>query len=150
MLMRKHYQRDDDGELKSPPVVEKVEIQHTGVSPKQCFSMRRVRQGQSEGWLEVDEKNGEILLNTDPEVLHYAIIRGPGRWCCHCGEKLLDDMTGVKAREHITEKHVGEVSPSADNPTGYRHNDGYYCMLDAKQHKKWIRPANATVSHFRG
>lgn len=82
------------------------------------FSPRVIRKAVAEGWGAWDEKSMVLTINTEGEqVVKYKAVCYPGRWCCHCGEKLEDDdnsvVTGAKARAHVAEKHAGESPPAS-------------------------------------
>jgi hypothetical protein len=78
---------------------------------------------------------GSITLHSENRGdVRFNIIRGPGRWCAHCGIKLEDDdelgiMSGVKARAHVATQHAGEASPDPKAPAGYSCPRDYLCEL---------------------
>jgi len=56
----------------------------------------------------------------------FTILREPGHYCCHCGEKLPEndgqaDEDGLTVgAKHVQENHAGVPSPDPNNPAGYR------------------------------
>ena len=112
-----------------------MEVKHTGISDAQHFATQLVEQGTSEGWMSLGHRQLTIHTVEGQEDLSYAIIRGPGRYCCHCGEKLPDDATGATARLHIHEAHGDEPSPDPHHPAGYAYLRYYDCVLDTAQHE---------------
>lgn len=135
MLLKRHYKRGAEGNLLSPASLASVEVFHAGVNPEQHFSSGLIDAGVLEGWISLGQ--GKITLHTKPENLVYAMKRTPGRYCCHCNEKLPDDATGEAARSHVKLFHPGETSPDPQNPSGYCMLNHYQCVLDASQHDKW-------------
>lgn len=120
-----------------PPLAH-VELRHTGTTAGQNFSGGLVEAALREGWMTVSP--GKITLHVQPEELVYSITRMPGRYCCHCAEKLPDDATGELARAHVGGLHAGVPSPDAQHPAGYCMLNHYECVLDATQHERWKAP----------
>lgn len=135
MYLKRHYARAEDGEITQPPRITALEVLHTGVSAKQKFSTGFIDWGVQAGFMTLSK--GAIILHTEPEELNYKILKGPGRYCCHCGEKLDDDAIGEIARLHVKQRHEAKTSPDATNPAGYVMRSSYKCVLDAKQHERW-------------
>jgi YgiT-type zinc finger domain-containing protein len=135
-----------EGDVLNPPPVDHFQIKHTGVKPEQNFSQKMIEAGQVAGFLTISK--GELILHAKPEDLHYTIVRGPGYYCCHCGEQIVDANQFVKDEEgepteqtigmlHVEEAHDGKESPDPNNPSGYRRVHGYETVLEEKQHKKF-------------
>jgi len=140
MLLKRHYVRDSKGEIVQPPKVSHLEVKHTGIAPEQNFSTRLVEALAALGFLSLSR--GKIVLHAQPEDLNYTIKRGPGHYCCHCGEALPEAASivspGVTAgMKHVAEKHPGKPSPDASNPAGYMRLNEYECVLDTGQHGKY-------------
>jgi hypothetical protein len=112
-----------------------VWVEHTGARPEQNFSGGLIEAGVSEGWMSLTK--GKLILHVKPEELVYTITRAPGRYCCHCGEKLPDDATGEMARAHLAEKHKQQKSPDPSNPAGYCMLNHYECVLEEALHEKY-------------
>jgi hypothetical protein len=127
--------RKPEGICLNPPPLDHVVVRHTGTAPEQKFSAQTVEIGTREGWLRV--RDGRIVLDVKPEALVYTIRRAPGRYCLHCGEKLLDDEKGALARAHVAQEHPGLASPDPSNPAGYEALHAFECVLDAAQHEKF-------------
>ncbi len=123
------------GACLNPPPLDYVSCAHTGVSPEQNFSAGLINAALSEGWATISK--GVLTLHVVPEDLIYTIKRMPGRYCCHCGEKLPDDSTGELARGHVATAHPGAESPDPSNPAGYCMTSAYECVLDAAQHERF-------------
>ena len=128
MLLKRIHRHDPNG-LKRP-VVSGVIVKRICANGKQKFSVKVVKTGIAEGWMFLSEKL--ITIKTPQGDMKWKIIAGPGRYCCHCGEKLMDDQTGAAAREHVKAKHAGKKSPDAEHPAGYRMNNYYDCELEVK------------------
>lgn len=106
--------------------------------PKQRFSGGLVEAAVAEGWMTVGQ--GKVVIHCalpaptgesfHPADLTYRIVRIPGRYCCHCGEKLPDDATGELARAHVAREHAGQRSPDRENPSGYGMVNAYECERD--------------------
>ena len=95
---------------------------------QQKFTENFLTGGEAEGWLV--RKGAKITIHgLDGDVV-FAIKQEPGRYCCHCGEKLPDDGDGKAARKHVAEKHAGKTSPDAENPSGYVMQNYYNCALE--------------------
>ena len=125
------------GVLLNPPPLEHIQLQHTGTTPEQNFSVGLVEKGQEEGWIAI--KDGQLILYGLPENLIYDIKRFPGRYSCFDGIKLPDDEddSGKLARAYLAEHHPGEASPDPENPAGYYKLNSYECVLSAGQHAKF-------------
>jgi len=130
----------------NPPPVDHFLVKHTGVNPEQNFSEKLIRAGQTEGFLTMS--GGRLILHSKPENLQYKILRGPGYYCCHCGKELPDANLFIKddqgeptdrtfGMEHVEQVHSGKKSPDSNNPAGYRRVNGYECVLEEGQHKKF-------------
>lgn len=124
LLKRKHY-HDPNG-LKAP-VVSGIEIKRMCASGKQKFTEKLVKQGIEERWLSKNETT--ITIHDQGGDVVFNILRAPGRYCCHCSEKLQDDATGEAARAHVATEHPGETSPDPYNPSGYELISYYDCEL---------------------
>jgi len=127
MYLQRQYKHDPKG-VKSP-VVSGVKIKRISANGKQNFSSKLVKVAQAEGWLSVNDTH-IILHDDDLGDINFKIVRSPGRYCCHCGEKLIDDPTGEAAREHVAQKHSGKKSPDTNNPSGYEMIAHYECVVD--------------------
>ncbi len=131
MLLKRIY---DHADPKAPKLAH-IECRHSGTHAAQNFSRRLVEAAVSEGWMTLSR--GKLTLHAKPEDLTYTIKRGPGHYCCHCGEKLESDATGAGARTHIAEKHAGSESPDKQWPHGYAVLNAYECVLNPAQHAKF-------------
>ena len=109
------------------PVLADVEVLRAGA--KQKFPAQFVTQAALEGWLRLVPVPGggsKFALTTTPPV-SYRIVRGPGRYCCHCGVLLSDEEA---ARAHVATKHAGKPSPDAQNPSGYERINHFDCVKE--------------------
>lgn len=124
----------EEGAILNPPTeLDYVEVKHTGTTPDQHFSRPLIEAAIAEGWATLSR--GSLILHVQPEELIYSVKRMPGRYCCHCSDKLLDDATGEAARKHIVLSHSGLISPDPSNPSGYEMIDYYDCELMEEQHQ---------------
>ena len=105
----------------------KVRVDKLPLTDVQKFSLNIITGGQSEGWLE--REGSTITLHGLDEDHQFTILQEPGRYCCHCGEKLQDDLDGAAARKHIADLHSGLTSPDEENPSGYVMQNYYNCKL---------------------
>lgn len=118
------------------PALAGVDVVHTGATPQQNFSTTLVTDFLRLRLMEID---GAVLtLHTQSKPLRYTILREPGRWCLHCGEKLADDENGELARLHVALNHA-DAAPIEDNPAGYIWHKYFECVLDADQHARFAR-----------
>ena len=146
MYLKRIYKPNDDPE--AAPELDYISLGHTGFSPEQNFSVKLVTGLLEQGIMEIS--GDELIFHVHPEDLHYEILRTPGRYCLHCGEKLTDDATGQMARLHIAQEHAGEESPDPGNPSGYVAINYFECRLDAQQHAKFQKlPGQVAVSFPR-
>jgi len=125
LLKKKHY-HDPNG-LKAP-VVSGIIVKRLSADGKQRFSPKLVKTGQDEKWLTKTETT--ITIHDQGGDIVFTIRRVPGRYCCHCQEKLIDDATGEAARAHVVTEHAREDSPDANNPSGYELLTYYDCDLE--------------------
>jgi len=114
-----------------------VAIGDTGVRREQNWSPKMVKQLEDLGVLELT--GDSLILSAHPEPLVYKVLKMPGRYCLHCGDKLVDNVDGSMARAHVASSHPGEKSPDPENPSGYVCINAFQCMLDAEQHDKYSR-----------
>ncbi len=142
MLLKRLYRRkpiEDGGDLllneAGEPMLEAIELRHTGVSKEQNFSTRLVITGIENGWMHL--AGDELVFKVRPEPLKYRVSRHPGRYCDHCGEKLSDDDRGELARLHVLTFHLGKPPPNAANPSGYMRINHFECVLDPEQHRRY-------------
>ena len=103
-------------------------VRATRLSDTQVFSPNMIAGGIAEGWLEATDKTITIH-STDGDIV-YNIVKKPGRYCCHCDDKLIDDATGEAAREHVAKKHAGKQSPDPENPSGYKMRNYTKCEVN--------------------
>lgn len=129
-----------------PPELDYIAVAHTGTSRKQNFSTSLVTEYVTLGLMEIHD--GELFFKTHPETLRYKILRQPGRYCLHCGEKLSDDEKGELARLHVAMKHKGKTSPDVNQPSGYTSLTYFECELDEKQHEKYKAEPGTLMFEF--
>jgi hypothetical protein len=134
-----------EGACLNPPPFKGIAIGHTGIDAEQNFSERLVRGAVKEGWMTLSK--GKLVLHSMTDDLSYAIKRGPGRFCSHCGCELDTDKD---AQAHVASVHAGAKSPDAQNPAGYEKVDGYECVLAADQHKKYRSDGSPVHKFHRG
>lgn len=111
-----------------PLTVSGIIVKRLSSDGKQKFSSKLVKTGQDEKWL--TKKATTITIHDQEGDIVFNINRIPGRYCCHCGEKLIDDATGEAARTHVAAEHADEVSPDRNNPSGYELLTYYDCELE--------------------
>lgn len=115
------------------PVVRIRRLPSNGI---QQIPTRTFEAGRAAGWLEYDPGAGRAVLHGVDGDVFFDVTHIPGRYCCHCGEKLEDDdhapVPGTAAREHVAAKHIGVPSPSPDKwPAGYKCYRSYCFVLRA-------------------
>ena len=103
------------------PPVAYLEIQRLGA--RQHIPPKTIGRPELEGIIVLDEEAETITIKTELGSLVLNVERVPGRYCCHCGDKLLDDdlapRSGAEARKHVAEHHAGMSSPDKQNQSGY-------------------------------
>lgn len=119
-----------------PPKVAWLQLNHTGGAPEQNFSTDFVTEQLKNGFMELSGSVLTFFVAHDGQdvALTYQVLRAPGRYCLHCGEKLEGDETGELARLHVALKHAGAASPDTSNPAGYVWLKHFECVLNAEQH----------------
>lgn len=137
MLLKRIYK--DSGEF------DYISLAHTGIQAEQNFSVGLVTRGVSDGYIDVI--GDTLTLKAVPENLGYAVRRQPGRYCLHCGEKMIDDDGGQMARLHVALRHKDAPAP-AGNPAGYEKINHFDCVLDADQHEKYRVKEKARAPNF--
>jgi hypothetical protein len=120
---------------KSDGTLDYVSCADTGTTPEQNFSVDLVVGAMEQGWMSLE--GNQLLVSVEPEVLRYEVLRQPGRYCCHCDEKLQDDEKGNLARLHVASKHRGQASPDPNSPAGYVKLNHFACRLNAEQHERF-------------
>jgi len=121
------------------PKMVGIDVIDTGFSQEQNFATSLVTDFVSLGIMELKGKH--ITLKSSKDKLKYTILREPGRWCLHCGEKLSDDQNGEMARLHIAMNHKGVASPDPNTPSGYEWLTYFECVLDESQHNRYRKGA---------
>lgn len=112
MRLKKHYDRATLS--RKQPTVTHVDVQHSTKIWKP--SKKIVERGVFEGWLELARGTLTIKTGKDVPDVRYKILAPPGTYCCHCGEKVGNQ---IEARAHVKAEHAGTPSPSAQHPAGY-------------------------------
>lgn len=152
MYLKRFYKNPEEirdapeGEKQTVAKLDYISLGHTGHSPEQNFSTSLVVEMLTAGIMEIHDS--ELFFKVHPETLRYTTKRVPGKYCCHCGEKLPDDAAGDMARLHVATKHAGHTSPSKANPAGYEAIHYYECVLDAKQHAEFKKKAGEAATRF--
>lgn len=124
LLKRKHYH--DEAGIKAP-VVSGIIVKRLPVSGKQKLSPKLIKTGQNEKWL--SKGQDKITIHAEGGDVVFDVVSEPGRYCCHCGEKLADDATGEAARSHVSAEHSGKKSPDKRNPSGYEMRNYFDCKV---------------------
>lgn len=91
MRLKRHFHHDTDAprttgdrvplrldEQTGKPILSHIEVQHTGTTRDQHFSVDLVAAGLAEGWLSI--AGGKLTLHAQPEDLVYTILRVPGKY----------------------------------------------------------------------
>lgn len=98
------------------------------------FSPRLVQRGAEEGWLSLMQ--GKIVLHGPKHDVSYRIKKGPGAYCCNCGEKIgagpsIDPRVCSQRIKHV-EACCGKAAHTVDAqyPAGYRCDNYYDCKLE--------------------
>lgn len=110
--------------------IEKPQVSHIEVlsaSREWKVSDSVIEKGVREGWLTLGD--GRVTLKTGAADVVYRIMRLPGHYCCFCEEKIEDDGRGTQARKHIVMHTL--PSPDANNPSGWRKDNFYFCVLES-------------------
>ena len=105
-----------------PPVVTHVKILRAG--PRWRIPAQVVAEATAEGWMTLAD--GIVTLKAYPPV-RYKVLRGPGLYCCHCGQAQTD-RHAVQA--HLLAEHRGKASPDAENPSGYARLNYFDCVKE--------------------
>lgn len=100
-------------EVKSAPRVQKI-------------STKLAEQMVSQGLMTLGNYRVTIKTHADEPDLEYRIASGPGYYCCHCNATLGGEREG---RSHVEAEHKGAESPDPNNPSGYRRDLCYTCVL---------------------
>ena len=145
MILKRVYKAPESGQA---PELDYIALGHTGTQPEQHFSVGLVTEMLTKGFMEIDEAANQLIFHTHPVDLVYAIVRRPGRYCLHCGEKLADDQGGELARLHVAQYHNGVASPDPDQPGGYEAINYFDCMLDAEQHARYQKHPDQFAVEF--
>lgn len=108
------------------------------------FSTKFVKEAQAQGWLTLDyvqeaageqPTTGKLTIHGEDGNVVFNVVRGPGRYSCHGGEKLPDDdhtnTPGKLAQEYVAKHYAGIASPDTQNPAGYVCPRFYNCELEA-------------------
>lgn len=144
MLMKRLYDQNARGKKR----ISGVRLVHSGTSPEQKWTTKKVDMLESLGLMSVGP--GRLTLHAEHGDVNYEVSKQPGRWCCHCGQKLIDDADGAAARAHVKAEHDGKKSPDKENPSGYRMSHSYETVIDAKDHKQFSLKPRAVAAAKRG
>jgi hypothetical protein len=130
--------------------VTHMQVQHTGLSPRQNFSDKLVEQGVDQGWIALD---GRLLtLLAEPESLRYTVLRRPGYYCRSTGE-LIPLSERAMRRLAVRQLDAPRAEALAWLASGglaaddYEVTLAYECELDAEQHSRFraVRDAAGNV-----
>lgn len=135
-----------DKEPIAPPKIDYISLGHTGTDPEQHFRTDMVTEMVEKGFMKIS--GDELIFYLYPETLYYEILRRPGRYCCHCGQKLPDDTKGELARLHIAEYHAGTASPNPEHPAGYEWITYFDVVLNKDQHEQYRKSGHPAVLKF--
>lgn len=141
MLLKRIYTpSESEG---APPALDYVALADTGTHAEQNFSIQLVTKGLTEGWMLIE--GDRLLLDVEPEVLEYRIVRHPGRYCTLCKQKLEGDESGALARLHVASQHPGQPLGS------YEYLRHFECVLNAEQHARfqYKGPQTRRAFHLR-
>lgn len=94
----------------------------------QNFSKGLVDEGIGGGWLST--QRGKIILHGSKGDVPFTVLRGPGTYCCTCGEMLPEGTTAAAAAANIEHTSAHGPSPDPTNPAGYRTDNFFACALD--------------------
>lgn len=135
MELKRLYQRGADGTLvrDEKDLAKCIGVQVKRMGLKQKFSPDLIAAATAEGWLTMAA--GKITIKHTEGEITFDVVRKPGRYCCHCGEKLAGrdiDPGGAMARAHVAAKHSGETSPDPENPSGYMVTAAYKGVQDGE------------------
>lgn len=119
MLLKRLYDHSDP----KNPKVRGVRVLRAGAGWN--ISPDLLQRGAYEGWLSLAK--GQVVLEAEGQALRYRVNRGPGYYCCHCGEAVDD---GPSARAHIAAEHASQASPDPSNPAGYCRINHYECVRE--------------------
>jgi hypothetical protein len=133
MELKRIYAKDAEGKLlraRGDYIVTGVHLRHAG--PAQKFSQEQLDEGLRVGYVVMDASTIEVRgVNA---TARYRVLRAPGFYCCHCGEKLEGDPRSVEdcrknaaRKAHVAASHPGVPSPDPQNPAGYRGATTYEC-----------------------
>ena len=126
MLLKRKHSHDPYG--LSAPAVTGIQVKRLSADGKQKFSPKLVKTGQDERWL--TKGDNTITIHDQEGDIVFNILRAPGRYCCHCQEKLPDDPKGEAAQKHVAKEHKNQESPDLANPAGYEMINYYDCELE--------------------
>ena len=138
MRLKRLYEHVPDGS--APHGVHKITqapLRVSGVRVLETKRLQRLSQnvidgGAREGWLSMGR--GVITLHgVDGDVV-YHIVRTPGGYCCHCEApveivRTIDADGLTLGARHVRDVHGGAPSPDTSNPSGYRDEPYYTCVL---------------------
>jgi hypothetical protein len=80
--------------------------------------------GEAEGWL--TRSKGLITIHGEKGDVALRVVRTPGHYCCTCEERFDDSGS---AQQHVKRYHPDGKSPDPQNPSGYRRDNAYECVL---------------------
>lgn len=92
------------------------------------FSTKFVQEGAVEGWITLGA--GKVTLHLSDGDVAYRILRGPGAYCLHCGERIGrgagNPAETARRRDYIGQCQQGPGEPRPD----YEVADYFDCELE--------------------
>jgi len=139
LTLRKHADRSGPEPTYGPDGKPETPWPLTGVSivgdppPVHHFPKDMVTKAVGEGWMSLSQ--GRIVIHTiDRGDIPYRIIRTPGAYCCHCGQRIGDGPAATPAEADRRRSHTdrccdGEPHPP-EWPGGYEVINHFDCELE--------------------
>lgn len=106
------------------PVLVGISITKLPKNGIQHFTQKLLDTLLQDGFLTMGK--GKLTLETMVDAVEFKVLRTPGYYCCHTGEKLDGEK---EARAHIKARFAGKASPCKNNPSGYSKDNFYTCQL---------------------
>lgn len=136
-LYLKRLHEHPDPEKPDPATAKVCGVKVIRANARHNFSPDLVQKACAEGWMTLGQ--GKITIHGHNRELVYRILRGPGRYCCHCKQELVDagewadaEKTKTKGQVHVATQHPDTPSPDSNYPAGYDWILHFECELESE------------------
>ena len=110
-----------EGEISAPTGIQIMKFPRAN---RHNWGSRMLERHIKAGFMSMTKK--QITMKATNGTMVWDILKTPGFYCDHCGEKIESDELGASARLHVASEH-GDAPPMEGNPCGYKKLNSFHC-----------------------